>query len=99
MKFWLKVQNVNRESRSETIVGICDEDLLGKKKGCLNISEYFFKGELVEIKDALKKLETATIANIIGKNITSAALEKGIISKDGIKEIEGIPQSQIFSMD
>jgi len=96
MKVWLKVQNIHGENRSETIVGICDQELLGKKVGCLNISESFFKGELIEIDDALQKIETATMTNLVGKNITSAALEKGIISKKGIKEIEKIPQAQIF---
>ena len=81
------------------IVAICDSELLGKKfeenKFQLNIKESFYKGEekdkeevLEIIKDMSK--EDATF-NIVGKEAVNTALEAGIITKQGIKEIQGIP--------
>lgn len=96
MKFWLKVQKTEGSNGEEIIVGACDEELLGKEFGHLKISESFFKGELIEINDALEKIKSATIANLIGKKIVSAALERGLVSKDEIKKVEGIPNAQIF---
>jgi len=81
------------------IVAICDSELLGKTfeqgKFQLNIKESFYKGEektKQEILDIIKKMsiEDSTF-NIVGKEAIETALEAGIISKEGIKEIQGIP--------
>ena len=81
------------------IVAICDSELLGKTfeqgKFQLDIKESFYKGEektKQEILDIIKKMsiEDSTF-NIVGKEATETALEAGIISKEGIKEIQGIP--------
>lgn len=81
------------------VVAICDSDLIGKKfeeeKFQLDVKESFFKGEeknkeeIIEIiKDMTK--EDATF-NIIGEKSIQAAIEAGIITKEGIKKIQGIP--------
>ena len=98
MKVWMKKQNVVQENKNEILVGICDEELLGKEIGQLKLSEEFFKGELIEIEDALIALEDATIANLVGENIVNAALEKKIIDESGIKKIENVPHAQIFTI-
>lgn len=81
------------------IVAICDEELLGKKfeegKKILEISENFFGGEKIgeeKLIQMMKKLieEDATF-NIVGKRSVEIALKAGIIDKDGIKEVQGIP--------
>ena len=90
----VKIQRSYRD-----IVAICDSELLGKRfeegKFQLDIKESFYKGEektKSEVLDVIKKMsiEDATF-NIVGKEATNTALEAGIISKQGIKEIQGIP--------
>ena len=90
----VKIQKSYRD-----IVAICDSGLLGKRfeqdKFQLDIKESFYKGEektKQEVLDIIKKMsiEDATF-NIVGKESTDTALEAGIISKQGIKEIDGIP--------
>ena len=83
------------------IVIICDSDLIGKKleqdKFQLNLKENFFKDkseekskqEAIEIMKDMAQ-EDATF-NIVGQKSTSAALEAGIINKQGIKTIQGVP--------
>ena len=81
------------------IVAICDSDLLGKKfeegEFQLDVKESFFKGdekskeETIEIIKDMSK-EDATF-NIVGKESTKAAIEAGIITEEGVKEIQGIP--------
>ena len=81
------------------VVAICDSELLGKKfeqnQFQLDIKESFFGGdkkseeEVIEILKELAK-EDATF-NIVGEKSTKAALKAGIISKKGIKKIQGIP--------
>jgi len=81
------------------IVAICDSELIGKvfeqDKFQLDVKESFFKGnektrhEVLGIMIDMAK-EDATF-NIIGKEAVELALEAGIINKQGIKEIAGIP--------
>ncbi len=98
MKVWIKIQRVTQGAKEEIVVAICDEELLGKKFGNFKISEHFFKGELVEIETAIKSLENATIANLVGRDIVTKAIEEGIVKKEEIKEINGIPHAQIFTI-
>ena len=81
------------------VIAICDSELLGRKleegNRQLDLSGEFFKGEekkeeeiLEFIKDIAK--EDATF-NIVGKKATELALKAGIISKEGIKKIQGVP--------
>ena len=90
----IKIQKSYRE-----IVAICDSELLGKRfeegKFQLDIKESFYKGEeksKQEALDILKKMsiEDATF-NIVGKESVDTAIKAGIISKQGIKKIQGIP--------
>ncbi len=90
----VKVQKSCRD-----IVTICDSKLLGKTfeqdKFQLDVKESFYKGEektKQETLDIIKKMsiEDATF-NIVGKEAINIALEAGIISKQGIKEIQGVP--------
>ncbi len=78
---------------------ICDSELIGKRfeegKFQLDTKESFYKGKEAseeEVLETIKKLsdEDATF-NIVGENSVSAALKAGIIEKDGIKKIQGIP--------
>ena len=81
------------------VIAICDSDLIGKRfeegKFQLDIKESFFKGEKTSKEKAMKIMqdmsrEDATF-NIVGEKSVDTALEAGIITKEGIKRIRGIP--------
>ena len=81
------------------IIAISDSNLLGKTfeqgNAQLEVKEAFFKGEektKQEVIEIIKKMqaEDATF-NIVGKESTQTALEAGIIQKQEIREIQGIP--------
>ncbi len=95
----IKIQKSYRD-----IVAICDKDLLGKKfkegKFQLDVKESFYKGDEKTKEDIIKiikdmKKEDATF-NIVGKNSVEAGLEAGVISKQGIKKIKGIPFAMVL---
>jgi hypothetical protein len=96
MKFWLKTQMVLQGSTEELVVGVCDEELLGKSFGPFKISEHFFKGNLVEPEKAINVLKRATIANLVGKNIINAAVRAKMVDKKSVKTFKKIPHVQIF---
>jgi len=91
--------NVKIHKTYRDVIAICDSDLLGKKfeQGNLqlDVKESFYKGEektkqeVIQIMQDLSR-EDSTF-NIVGEESVNCALETGIISKDGIKKVQGIP--------
>ena len=85
------------------VVAVCDSDLLGKRIeenvngniAQLDLTGPFFKGEEVSDRE-LKELlidynkEDATF-NIVGKESVRIAREAGVVKKDGIIVIGGVP--------
>lgn len=81
------------------IVAICDSNLLGKRfeEGDfqIDVKESFFKGEETSPEKTFEILKDMSredaIFNIIGEEAIKTALKAGIISKEGVKKIQGIP--------
>ncbi|MHA2473327.1 MAG: DUF424 family protein [Promethearchaeota archaeon] len=78
-------------------VACCDKALLNNvyTEGNLRIeiTDQFFGGRLINIEDAIDILKTASFFNIVGDNIIERALECKILSKDGIRTINGVPMA------
>jgi hypothetical protein len=81
------------------MVSICDSDLLGKRfeqgRFQIDVKASFYKGEEVDEERAIQIIkrmarEDATF-NIVGKNSVALSLREGIIVKEGIGKIQGIP--------
>ena len=81
------------------MVAVCDSSILGKKfeqgNFQLDIKESFYKGEEVSEEKAVEIMksmssEDATF-NIAGQNSVEAAIKAGIISKESVGKIQGIP--------
>ncbi len=87
------------------VVAICDEELIGKKFEenifQLDIKENFFKGRVCSSEEVSKimkemKSEDSTF-NIVGEKSINLALESGIITKDGVGNIGGIPFALVLT--
>ena len=81
------------------IVAVCDSDLLGKvfEEGIriIDVRESFYNGEEVSEKEVLELMidmskEDANFS-IVGKESVQIALKAGIIDKEGIIKVQGIP--------
>jgi len=90
------------------VVAICDEDLVGKifeeENIQLNVKENFYKSKenpisktKEEVIEIIKRMaiEDATF-NIVGKESIQTSLEVGIINKNQVREIKGIPYSMVL---
>jgi len=98
-RFWSKVV----KTKFDILVAICDENVLGKEieieKGFRVVaSERFYKEKLIDEKEALDLMEKATIGNLLGENIVKLAIEKNIISSEGVILIGGIPHAQFVKI-
>jgi len=86
------------------IVAICDSELLGKKfqdgKMQIDLSGEFFNGEEKTDSETLEIIEDSAredaTFNIVGEKSCKLAIEAGIISKQGIKKIQGIPVALVL---
>lgn len=93
MKVFLKIH-----SRSEIVtVACCDENLLDQvfTEGTLKIkiSQQFFGGNLISIKEAINILREASHFNIVGENIINEVVNCKILPKEGVRSINGVPMA------
>ena len=85
--------------RGEVMVAACDTALLGKvfEDGelRLHVKESFYGGDEVSENEFLAAMESATIANLVGKNVISIAIKNKIINEEGVLYIAGTPHAQM----
>lgn len=91
-------------SDGNVVLAICDYELIGKKivdndkKITIYIDPVFYQGDLLTINEAVELLREAVIANLIGRNIVEAAVENGLVLKESVIEIAGIPHVQLINI-
>lgn len=80
-----------KKSGNETVIAICDEDILGKTfrspPFILEVREDFYRGILIEENELPALFMKATILNLSGKRVVSLAQKAGFIKKECILEI------------
>ena len=97
-KFYFKVH----KHPTETVVAICDEEILGQTfKGdgmTFNVTEPFYKGVLADEQFILDNIGQFTILNIVGNRIVELALREGFISDARILTIGEVKHAQAVRM-
>jgi len=88
------------ETEVSVLVAVCDRDLVGKTyrdSGLkLEVTEEFFKGELVDVARVQTALLQSTTANIVGEQSVAAAISCGAIEPECVIIIGGVPHAQMF---
>ena len=86
----------------EVIMAICDCEILGKRiqDGALilDVSREFFGGEKMSKEAAIDLIKSATIANFVGEVAVKCGIEAGLVHKEAIITIGGIPHAQFVMM-
>ncbi len=84
----------------DTLVAVCDADILGQTlegASCsFIVSERFYGGNLSTISEALQAMNKATIVNMIGKNIVTAAIKDRRVHPDAVIYFGKVPHAQII---
>ncbi len=80
-----------------TVVAVCDKELIGKRlmqdEIEINVTERFYKGDEVNEAEIVKILSEAANINLLGKKAVDLALKTGIIDKEDILMIQGVPHA------
>lgn len=84
------------------VLSVSDSELVGKKfeEGNLqlDLSGDFFRGSKIPESDIAKLSESAAMITVIGKKSTEFFIKKGIVKRENVKSIAGIPHIQIFRL-
>jgi hypothetical protein len=87
---------------NHTLVAVCDAELLGETfregKLKLEVKTGFYKGVQTSIPDALRAIDEADIANLVGKAIIEAAVRERLVDPSAVVHIGGVPHVQIVRM-
>ena len=90
------------KTESETIVAVCDRGVIGEKfredELVLEVSEEFYKGDLVSDKEVVEALDAATIANLVGENAIRCAIDNGFVDENNVIRIGGVPHAQMIRL-
>lgn len=91
-----------RKVGGHVLLSICDIDLPGKTlregKIVFKVSEEFYKGDEVDIEEAINMIENSTIVNMVGTNVVKRAVERGYVHPEAILTIQGTPHAQIIKL-
>ncbi len=97
-KVYMKIH----KARGETVVAMCDCEVLGKtfKEGGLRITvnERFYRGYLVDVDECDPYLREASIGNFVGDVSVSKAIKLGLVDEKNVIRIEGVPHAQMVRM-
>jgi hypothetical protein len=82
------------------MVAICDLDLIGRKIEqdglVIDVTESYFKQEIIENEKAGDLLKRCAIANLVGEKIVAQALAMKMAKEASVKRISGVPFLMIF---
>ena len=85
-----------------TLVAACDTGILGdtfrEGKLKLEVKADFYQGIKTSITEALHAIDSADIANLVGREIVEAAVHAGLVDPSAIVRIGGIPHVQIVKL-
>ena len=87
---------------TNVLLSICDSEILGKTlsegKIVFQVKEDFYRGNRVDVEEAVSMIDNSTIVNMIGKNVVKRAIEKGYVHPEAVLHIEGVPHAQIVKL-
>lgn len=95
MRVYVKVMEVNEGGVLRRVVGMCDENLLGRtfreEDLVLEVNEEFFGGDLLELDEALYIAETSENVTAVGEVIVGKLVEAGLAHPQAVLRIAGVP--------
>lgn len=81
-------------------LAICDTSLLGKvledEHAKLDLSADYFKGKDVDEENAWEQVKVAEMTHCVGKEAVAFFLSKGLLPKENVKTVQGIPHFVLY---
>ena len=94
----MKIHVNVRKTQEETLVSMCDDDVLGRElddgKIHLSVKKKFYEGDKIDSVKMEEYLDQASIANLVGRNCIEKAQELGYVDEENIITVEEVPHAQ-----
>ena len=91
-----------RDTPKGRLVSVCDSDILGEQfengELSLTVDPEFYDGDVVEEEAVVRSLANCTVANIVGTQAVSLAIEHGLVEEENVLEIGGTRHAQLLWM-
>ncbi len=92
-----------RDTAEGVLVSICDPDVLGEsfEDGAVSITvtEEFYAGEDVDRDAAVRALSRARVANIVGEQAVTMAIEHGFVHEENVLDIGATKHAQMLRLE
>ncbi|ELZ73814.1 DUF424 domain-containing protein [Haloferax sp. Atlit-10N] len=92
-----------RETPEGLLVSVCDPDCIGETYTddgvSLDVTEDFYGGDEAETADedaVVDSLTRATVANIVGEESVSVAIDAGLVDEEAVLEVGGTLHAQLL---
>lgn len=89
---------VHRQGR-EVLVAVSDAGLIGRifREGNmrLHVHESFYGDEHADATEVIRQLSACTIANLVGVDVVTLAIQHGFVDPNNVLDIEGVPHAQL----
>jgi len=92
------IVKIHKTNEGRTIIAVCDSNLIGKKfeegEKQLDLSSDFYKGEKMDKERILNYFKSVHIVNLCGEKSVELGIKAGIIDKNRVIKIDGIPHAE-----
>ncbi|MFC7204983.1 DUF424 domain-containing protein [Haloferax namakaokahaiae] len=92
-----------RETPEGLLVSVCDSDCIGETFTgdgvSLDVTEDFYGGDDAEDADSdavVDSLNRATVANIVGEEAVTVAIDAGLVDEETVLEVDGTLHAQLL---
>lgn len=86
---------------SPSILAACDRELLGKKLKFgeidFEIKESFYFEKFLTRAEFSALMKEAAVMNLLGEKAISCCIEKGLVNRNSVKLIDGVPHIQVYN--
>ncbi len=91
-----------RDTPDGRLVSVCDENVLGEtfeNNGVpFEVTEEFYDGEPADEERVIASLARARVANIVGSNAVTLAVEHGFVEEANVLDLGGTTHAQLVRL-
>lgn len=91
---------IHRQGR-EVLVAVSDAGLVGKlfREGNmrLHVLPDFYGTDGADAQEVVRQLAVCTIANLVGVDVVTLAIQHGFVHPDNVLDIQGVPHAQMVT--
>lgn len=93
----------NYQQGPQRLLAACDEDLLGKRftdgKFILDVTPTFYDELRIDDETLEAFLAQCSLANLVGPKCVAKAVDLGLVAKEHIINVDGVPHAQLLVME